>query len=78
MLYNWIEMERSTKHLLVTVEFMQYLLTFTLAMSAHNCSSAATLIVSAPDTSAEFSMKDKYGKETWENYGYQLGSWGLG
>ncbi|KAM7509791.1 hypothetical protein LguiB_008666 [Lonicera macranthoides] len=30
------------------------------------------------NTSAEFSLKEKYGKETWESYGYQLGSWGSG
>ncbi|KAM7506497.1 hypothetical protein LguiA_016950 [Lonicera macranthoides] len=29
-------------------------------------------------TFTKFSLKEKYGKETWESYGYQLGSWGSG
>lgn len=59
-------------------EEMQYLLTFTLARGVQKCTSNASLVVSAPDSSAQFSLTLKYGKEPWEVYGHQLGSWGGG
>lgn len=57
---------------------MQYLLTFALARGVQNCTSNASLVVSAPDSSAQFALTLKYGKEPWEVYGHQLGSWGDG
>ncbi|XP_059624637.1 protein DUF642 L-GALACTONO-1,4-LACTONE-RESPONSIVE GENE 2 [Cornus florida] len=59
-------------------DLMQYLLTFTLALGGQNCTSNASLIVSAPDSASAFSLKQNYGKETWESYGHYLGSWGNG
>ncbi|PIN19399.1 hypothetical protein CDL12_07903 [Handroanthus impetiginosus] len=59
-------------------EQMQYLLSFTLARVVQNCTSNGSLVVSAPDSSAQFSSKLRYGKELWEVYGHQLGSWGDG
>lgn len=59
-------------------EKMQYLLTFTLASRNQSCSSNASLVVSAPDSSARFSLTSKYGKDPWEVYGHQIGSWGGG
>ncbi|XP_042007910.1 uncharacterized protein LOC121756424 [Salvia splendens] len=59
-------------------EEMQYLLTFTLGRRAQNCTANASLVVSAPDSSAQFSLTLKYGKESWEVYGLHLGSWGGG
>lgn len=59
-------------------EEMQYLLTFTLARMNHSCSANASLVVSAPDSSAEFSLTFKYGRQPWEVYGHQLGIWGGG
>lgn len=59
-------------------EEMQYLLTFTLGRRAQNCTANASLVVSAPDSSAQFSLTLKYGKESWEVYGHHLGSWGGG
>ncbi|XP_073159305.1 protein DUF642 L-GALACTONO-1,4-LACTONE-RESPONSIVE GENE 2 isoform X2 [Henckelia pumila] len=57
---------------------LQYLLTFTLTIVGQNCKSNASLVVSAPDSSAQFSFSGKYGKESWEVYGQQIGSWGDG
>lgn len=59
-------------------EEMQYLLTFTLARRNHSCTANASLVVSAPDSSAEFSLTLKYGRQPWEVYGHQLGIWGGG
>ncbi|KAL3630832.1 hypothetical protein CASFOL_023816 [Castilleja foliolosa] len=57
-------------------EQTQYLLTFVLS---RNCSTHnASLLVSAPDSSAEFSLTGKYGRELWEVYGHWVGSWGGG
>ncbi|GFP98977.1 hypothetical protein PHJA_002041600 [Phtheirospermum japonicum] len=55
----------------------EYLLTLVLS---RNCSSAnynASLLVSAPDSSAEYS-KYGNGRELWEVYGHRIGSWGGG
>ncbi|KAF8399950.1 hypothetical protein HHK36_015822 [Tetracentron sinense] len=41
-----------------------------------NCSTSANIIVSAPDRSSIFSLKQSYGKEAWESYASYLGSWG--
>ncbi|KAA8548232.1 hypothetical protein F0562_004507 [Nyssa sinensis] len=57
---------------------MQYLLTFTLAFGGQNCSTNASIVISAPDSESVFSFKQNYGKETWESYGVYLGSWGDG
>ncbi|KZV20259.1 hypothetical protein F511_25528 [Dorcoceras hygrometricum] len=57
---------------------VKYLLTFTLAIVGQNCKSNASLVVSAPDSSRQFSFSGKYGKELWEVYGLQIGSWGDG
>ncbi|KAI3457836.1 hypothetical protein Pfo_014499 [Paulownia fortunei] len=46
-------------------DHMQYVLTFTLVRGVQNCTSNASLVVSAPD-------------KPWEVYGHQLGSWGGG
>lgn len=59
-------------------EEMQYLLTFTLARRNHSCTANASLVVSAPDSSAEFSLTLKYGRQPWEVYGHRLGIWGGG
>lgn len=59
-------------------DLRQYLLTFTLARISQSCSTNASLIVSALDSESIFSLKEKYGKETWESYGHQLGKWGDG
>lgn len=59
-------------------DVMQYLLTFTLAQAGQNCKANVSLVVSAPDSSMEFSLTQKYSKETWEVYGHRLGSWGDG
>ncbi|KAH6823775.1 Emb:.1 protein [Perilla frutescens var. hirtella] len=59
-------------------EEMQYLLTFSLGRRAQSCTANASLVVSAPDSSAQFSLTHKYGKEAWEVYGHQLGIWGGG
>lgn len=59
-------------------DLRQYLLTFTLARISQSCSTNASLIVSAPDSESIFSFKERYGKETWESYGHQLGNWGDG
>ncbi|CAA0813127.1 Protein of unknown function- DUF642 [Striga hermonthica] len=57
---------------------MRYLLTFTLSRRALNCSANASLVIPAPDSSAEFTLSGKYGRELWEDYGHQIGSWGDG
>ena len=55
---------------------MSYILTFTLALDDdQNCSSNADILISAPDSRGAFSLKQHYGKETWESYGHYLGSW---
>ncbi|KAL6325683.1 hypothetical protein AAG906_023528 [Vitis piasezkii] len=54
---------------------MNYILTFTLALGDQNCSAIADILVSAPDSRGVFSLKQHYGKETWESYGHYLGSW---
>ncbi|CAI9752581.1 unnamed protein product [Fraxinus pennsylvanica] len=59
-------------------DVMQYLLTFTLAQAGQNCKANVSLVVSAPDSSMEFSLTQKYSKETREVYGHRLGSWGDG
>ncbi|XP_057983543.1 protein DUF642 L-GALACTONO-1,4-LACTONE-RESPONSIVE GENE 2 [Malania oleifera] len=56
---------------------MDYILTFTLAQGGQKCLANATgVIVSAPDSISNFSLKQGYGKEAWESYGHYLGSWG--
>ncbi|GER38915.1 hypothetical protein STAS_15451 [Striga asiatica] len=57
---------------------MRHLLTFTLSRGVLNCSAFASLVISAPDNSAEFALSGKYGRELWEVYGHQIGSWGDG
>lgn len=59
-------------------EEVEYLLTFALGRRNQSCSANASLVVSAPDSSAQFSLTMKYGKEAWEVYGHQLGKWGGG
>lgn len=59
-------------------EQMTYLITFTLAIGGQNCQSNASLLISAPDSSAEFSFTGNYSRQPWEVYGHKLGSWGEG
>ncbi|KAL5860691.1 hypothetical protein ACOSQ4_001987 [Xanthoceras sorbifolium] len=54
---------------------MNYILTFTLAPGGQNCSSNVDVAVSAPDSHTVFTLKQHYGKETWESYGQYLGRW---
>lgn len=57
----------------------QYLLTFTLLRNVSgNCKANASVVVSAPDSSAQFNLTLKYGKHPWEVYGHQIGRWGDG
>ena len=55
-----------------------YLLTFTVAPGDRNCSYNADVVVSVPDSTMAFSLKQHYAKEKWETYGHYLGSWGEG
>ncbi|XVF57784.1 hypothetical protein PTKIN_Ptkin07bG0009900 [Pterospermum kingtungense] len=54
-------------------EFMNYILTFTLAPGGQNCSANASVEVSGPDNQGVFSFKQHYGEETWQSYGLFLG-----
>ncbi|XP_022752229.1 uncharacterized protein LOC111300925 [Durio zibethinus] len=54
-------------------DFMNYILTFTLAPGGQNCSANADLVVSGPDNQGVFSFKQHYGEETWLSYGQYLG-----
>ncbi|XP_044466918.1 uncharacterized protein LOC123196843 isoform X2 [Mangifera indica] len=63
---------------IATGDNMNYLLTFILAPGGQNCSVNADLAVSAPDSSGVFSLKQHYGKESWESYGHYLGRWNQG
>ncbi|KAF2316422.1 hypothetical protein GH714_041763 [Hevea brasiliensis] len=56
-------------------DYVDYLLTFTLAPGGQNCSTNANVGVSAPDSHSIFSFKQDYGKEGWETFGLYLGSW---
>ncbi|KAL8551343.1 hypothetical protein ACS0TY_000433 [Phlomoides rotata] len=52
----------------------QYLLTFTLIRNVSgNCNANASVVVSAPDSSAQFDLTLKYGELPWEVYGHQIG-----
>lgn len=53
-----------------------YVLTLTVAAGGRNCSNNADVVISVPDSTKVFSLKQHYGKETWESYGHFLGSWG--
>lgn len=57
-------------------EDMNYLLTIAIAPGGLNCSENADVEVSAPDRHAIISLKQSYGKQTWESYGLYLGRWG--
>lgn len=60
-------------------DIVTYLLTFTLALGGPvNCTANASLAISAPDSNAVFSVKQHFGKQTWQRYGHYLGSWGDG
>ncbi|KDP46284.1 hypothetical protein JCGZ_10124 [Jatropha curcas] len=61
-----------------SADYIHYLLTFSLATSGgSNCSSNASVGVSASDRPSVFFFKQNYGKEKWESYGVYLGSWEL-
>ncbi|KVH97852.1 Protein of unknown function DUF642, partial [Cynara cardunculus var. scolymus] len=52
-----------------------YVLTFTLAPSRENCANNFTAVnVSGPGTSEVFFFKESLGKESWQTYGFSLGS----
>jgi hypothetical protein len=55
-----------------------YVLTFAIAPGGRNCSHHVYVVISVPHSTKVFSLKQKYGKETWERYGHYLGSWGEG
>ncbi|XP_051141238.1 uncharacterized protein LOC127258441 [Andrographis paniculata] len=59
-------------------ERAQYILTFAVARGIQDCSTNASLVVSAPDSTVEFSVSGKYGKQPWQVYGHYIGSWGDG
>ncbi|WCJ27468.1 hypothetical protein M5689_009210 [Euphorbia peplus] len=59
----------------VPVDYLHYLLTFTIAPGGQNCLVNASIGISAPDSHAIFEFKQNYGKETWQSYGVYLGSW---
>ncbi|XP_062105447.1 BIIDXI-like protein At5g11420 [Humulus lupulus] len=64
---------------LASADYLRYVLTFTIAPAqTQNCSDSAETVISAPDSQGVFSLKQPYGKETWESYGHYLGSWGDG
>ncbi|XP_031252537.1 uncharacterized protein LOC116110455 isoform X2 [Pistacia vera] len=63
---------------IATGDNMNYLLTFTLVPGGQNCSANADVVVSAPDSRGVFSLKQHYGKESWESYGHYLGRWDRG
>lgn len=54
-------------------DYMEYILTFTLAPGGQNCSANANIIVSGPDNQGIFSFKQHYGKQAWQSYGQDLG-----
>ncbi|XWS44008.1 hypothetical protein CRYUN_Cryun15aG0008300 [Craigia yunnanensis] len=54
-------------------DFMNYILTFTLAPGGQNCSANVDIVVSGPDNQGVFSFKQHYGEETWQSYGQYLG-----
>ncbi|XVE84154.1 hypothetical protein DITRI_Ditri16bG0147100 [Diplodiscus trichospermus] len=54
-------------------DFMDYILTFTLAPGGQNCSANADIVVSGPDNQGVFSFKQHYGQETWQSYAQYLG-----
>lgn len=54
-------------------DYMEYILTFTLAPGGQNCSANANIIVSGPDNQGIFSFKQHYGKQAWQSYGQYLG-----
>ncbi|XP_017605997.1 protein DUF642 L-GALACTONO-1,4-LACTONE-RESPONSIVE GENE 2 [Gossypium arboreum] len=54
-------------------DYMEYILTFTLAPDGQNCSANANIIVSGPDNQGIFSFKQHYGKQAWQSYGQYLG-----
>ncbi|TYJ28391.1 hypothetical protein E1A91_A07G256000v1 [Gossypium mustelinum] len=54
-------------------DYMEYILTFTLAPDDQNCSANANIIVSGPDNQGIFSFKQHYGKQAWQSYGQYLG-----
>ncbi|XVF16207.1 hypothetical protein REPUB_Repub10bG0011700 [Reevesia pubescens] len=54
-------------------DYMNYMLTFTLAPGGQNCSVNANIVVSGPDNQGVFSFKQHYGKETWQSYAQYLG-----
>jgi hypothetical protein len=55
-----------------------YVLTFAVAPGDRNCSHHVYVVISVPHSTKVFSLKQQYGKETWERYGHYLGSWGEG
>ncbi|KAF4385740.1 hypothetical protein F8388_010296 [Cannabis sativa] len=65
---------------LASADHLRYVLTLTIAPpdQNQNCSDNADIVISAPDSKGVFSLKQPYGKETWESYGHYLGSWGDG
>ncbi|XP_017635698.1 protein DUF642 L-GALACTONO-1,4-LACTONE-RESPONSIVE GENE 2 [Gossypium arboreum] len=54
-------------------DYMEYILTFTLAPGGQNCSANANITVSGPDNQGIFSFKQHYGKQAWQSYGLYLG-----
>ncbi|KAH1128677.1 hypothetical protein J1N35_000055 [Gossypium stocksii] len=54
-------------------DYMEYILTFTLAPGGQNCSANANITVSGPDNQGIFSFKQNYGKQAWQSYGLYLG-----
>ncbi|XP_060667277.1 uncharacterized protein LOC107427907 [Ziziphus jujuba] len=57
------------------MDYMHYLLTFTIVPGGQNCSSNAGIVVAAPDGKGFFTLKQHYGNENWVSYGQFFGSW---